>query len=136
MKGLLQKPEVSAVLAVGWMLLIIFLSHQPGFSDNPEHPSFFEMVPELLGNLLHIPEYGVLAAFYWFSCRTKINSIRRLNLTVIALVLLFACSDEFHQSFVIGRYASAMDIVSDIVGAVLAVLMLTLMHRPSQADIE
>ncbi len=129
MKALLQKPGVSAVLAVGWMLLIFFLSHQPGFSDNPESPSFFEMVPNLLANLLHIPEYGVLAALYWFSFRGKINSIARLNLVVIVLALLYAGSDEFHQSFVTGRYASAMDIASDFVGAVVAIIALTLMHR-------
>ncbi len=131
-KKLLPKPRVAAVLAAGWMLLIFFLSHQPGFSDDLESPSFFEMVPELLSNLLHIPVYGVLAALYWFGFCGTINSIARRNLVVIVLALLFACSDEFHQSFVIGRYASAMDIASDFVGAVIAVLMLTIMHRSPQ----
>jgi VanZ family protein len=39
-------------------------------------------------------------------------------------VILWGVSDEFHQSFVPGRNASALDVVADTFGFVMAVLLL------------
>jgi VanZ family protein len=40
-------------------------------------------------------------------------------------VVLWGVSDEFHQSFVPGRNASALDVVADTCGFVLAVVLLS-----------
>ncbi len=127
------KPTHATVLAIGWMILIFTLSHQPGISPGSEPPSFFEVMPSLLTNLLHIPEYGILAALYWFSVRERFGSLIKINCTVVMMVFLFASTDEFHQSFILGRYASAIDIASDVLGALIAVLLLTSISRPKPA---
>ncbi len=125
MKRLQLKPNHAAILAMAWMLLIIYLSNQPGIPLDPEAPpSPFQLLPDLLTNLLHIPEYGILATLIWFSIRHRFSSAAKASLVVILSVLLFAISDELHQSFVPGRFASVQDIVSDFLGGGLALLLL------------
>jgi len=133
MKGFIIKPGHASVLALIWMMLIFYLSNQPGFSSEPDTFSFFEVIPNLVTNLLHLPEYGVLAALYWFSLQGKFTSIVTRNGIVISSCLLFAILDEFHQSFIPGRYASMLDITSDFVGASIAVLLLSAFYSPNRA---
>jgi VanZ family protein len=73
----------------------------------------------------HVSEYAVLAVlFYRAFVHTVFRSRRALS---AALVLLscaaYAASDEFHQSFVPSRTASLRDIMIDLCGAALAVLL-------------
>jgi len=124
MNRLQLKPNHATMLAMAWMLLITYLSNQPGIPLDSEAPTFFQTLPDLLTNVLHIPEYGVLATLMWFSIRAKFSSAAKASLAVMLGALLFALSDEFHQSFIPGRYASAGDIVSDFLGAGLALLLL------------
>lgn len=46
----------------------------------------------------------------------------------ILAVLIYAVSDEFHQSFVPGRNASPIDVGIDTVGAILGVIALRYIH--------
>jgi len=39
-------------------------------------------------------------------------------MTTILFCLSYALSDEFHQSFVSGRFASALDVLIDSLGAI------------------
>jgi VanZ family protein len=74
--------------------------------------------------LLHAFGYaglGVLAlrAFHGGFLRPRLASTCYAGLTVI----LWGISDEFHQSFVPGRDASALDVVADAVGFAIAVVV-------------
>jgi VanZ family protein len=65
----------------------------------------------LKGAVEHMIEYFVLAAL-----------LRRSGLAWTACLLsasAYGASDEFHQAFVAGRDASAMDLVFDVVGSTL-----------------
>jgi VanZ family protein len=75
--------------------------------------------------LLHAVGYaglGVLAmrAFHGGFDRPRLRPTSYAGLTVI----LWAISDEFHQSFVPGRDASGWDVLADTVGFALSVLLL------------
>ncbi|MFQ5902012.1 MAG: VanZ family protein [Thermodesulfobacteriota bacterium] len=93
------------------MGLIFYLSSNP----------YPEYIPEVwnLDKLIHIGEYGILAIL-WFralgisktSCRGKMPLILAIIFTV-----LFGITDEVHQHFVPGRYASIYDIIADGSGA-------------------
>jgi VanZ family protein len=48
---------------------------------------------------------------------------------VVLLVILYAASDEFHQSFVPSREASVLDVLIDTAGSVLALLFLWVIGR-------
>ena len=73
----------------------------------------------------HVSEYAVLAVLlYRAFVHTVFQSRRALS---TALVLLscaaYAASDEFHQSFVPSRTATLRDVLIDLCGATLAVLL-------------
>jgi len=65
----------------------------------------------------HMAEYGLLWFLWW----------RALGYghvgPAIAITLLWAASDEFHQSFVEGRHGTPWDVAIDAVGVGLAVLV-------------
>jgi VanZ family protein len=113
-----------AVLA--WMGLIYWFSAQSSFAllDHVWQPS-------LLSIAAHFTEYAVLAALLWLALR-KTPALARLATPVaFGLAVLYALSDEWHQSFVPGRYPDGRDVLVDALGAAVA---LWLVRRASLAQ--
>jgi VanZ family protein len=102
-----------------WALLIFFLSSRqvlPGFEV-----SLFDF---LLKKMAHM---FVFAVFYILSLRAvKMSfSSKRTYLQLflpIILVILYALTDELHQSFVPNRYATLRDVGYDMLGVLLVFL--------------
>lgn len=70
--------------------------------------------------------YSGLSDFGCLFLRALKNTSQNLSLLKILTITIFFCilyaiSDEFHQAFVPGRYASSLDVLMDGVGSVLAV---------------
>jgi VanZ family protein len=77
------------------------------------------LTEQIISNLAHIPAYALLT-FLWlksFARTESKNNIIAFSL-ILSGLLLFAVSDEIHQSFVPGRTASFMDIGLDLIGIV------------------
>jgi VanZ family protein len=110
---------------LGALAFIFFLSSQ---SDVPGARYFWD-------KLLHAVGYaglGVLAlrAFHGGFERPRLAATIGAGVTVI----LWGISDEFHQSFVPGRDATAWDVLADAVGFALAVVLVaTLTSRAVRA---
>jgi VanZ family protein len=77
----------------------------------------------------HILSYGVLTALNVRACLRSNLPLRRAMLLAIMLALVFAFTDEFHQSFVPGRQATLRDIGFDSLGASGALLIVWLIRR-------
>ena len=116
------------VLPVAWMGLIWRLSSR---SFEPAEPSFAFSV---LSNLVHAPLFGLLALF-WAALLAERPPGERSPLAAVgpgraavalALVVLYGIADEWHQSRVPGRDASALDVVTDAVAA--AATLLVVLH--------
>jgi VanZ family protein len=107
----------AAVLA--WMGVIFFLSAQPRLPD--VLPSLFDEAQDVVG---HFAAYAILTVLVYEALK-GIGSPRTTLLTLL-IVLLYALSDEFHQSFVPGRHPDPLDIVTDLVGAIVVLLVLNL----------
>jgi VanZ family protein len=73
----------------------------------------------------HVSEYAVLAVlFYRAFVHTVFQSRRALSAGIVLLsCAAYASSDEFHQSFVPSRTSSLRDVMIDVCGATLAVLL-------------
>ena len=72
----------------------------------------------------HLTEYAILGALIWRALRKPArNDPRswewRQARLALALVILYAASDEFHQAFVPTREASVVDVLIDTSGAAL-----------------
>lgn len=75
----------------------------------------------------HIAEYAVLSFLLWRARRKPVRGDRRPwsrsdALFAFAIAVLFAASDEWHQSFVPSREAHFRDILFDSSGAALGLL--------------
>lgn len=72
----------------------------------------------------HAIAYALMAYFAWRCLRNSIKKPIILGLTIIVFCSLYGASDEWHQSFVIGRNSSVGDWVADTLGALLMVLLI------------
>jgi len=63
----------------------------------------------------HAFGYGLLAVAFWRAFKWK----GRLFWLALLLAVLYAATDEFHQSFVPGRHASPIDVGIDAIGSSL-----------------
>lgn len=99
------------------MAVIYWLSAQPGLNSG------LGVWDTVLRKLAHIVEYGLLWFLWW----------RALGygspLPAIAIALVYAASDELHQSFVPDRAGSPVDWAIDAAGVGLAGLAVILWSR-------
>jgi VanZ family protein len=72
--------------------------------------------------IVHAGEYSLLCFLWWRALRTKFDRMTALA-PALAITVLYAASDEYHQSFVHGRHASWVDVAIDSMGAGLFVLL-------------
>jgi VanZ family protein len=95
------------------MALIFFVSAQPKLPHAPD-----PVWDLLLKKAAHAIEYGVLYLLLWQALDRR-HSFLALAWT---LTVLYAASDEFHQTFVPGRDGRWMDVIIDSVGASVSAL--------------
>jgi VanZ family protein len=98
-----------------WMGAIFWLSSQPHPFDVSE--SWLE---SLLGVSGHVVGYAGLALLWWRTLVARSLASTRWTLPLaFLLTLLYAASDEYHQTFVPGRDGTLADLLIDAVGAAL-----------------
>ena len=74
----------------------------------------------------HVGEYAVLGLLLLRAATLMTNSKRSipiLYISILAVCLIVAAADEFHQTFVASRGASVRDIMIDSIGAILGLLI-------------
>ena len=106
-----------------WLLAILMMAAIFVFSSIPsDSMPNFNVMDRIVKKGGHMLGYGLLALSYWYPLRNA----KRSALLAWLLALLYAASDEFHQSFVPGRNASLWDVlVFDNLGAVIAMFVAT-----------
>ncbi|HZR77927.1 MAG TPA: VanZ family protein [Chthoniobacterales bacterium] len=84
----------------------------------------------LVRKIGHLTEYAILATLLWRALRfaTTAGMAATSGLTLVASAL-FAASDEFHQSFVPSRTSSPQDVMIDICGAIIGLVLCALFRR-------
>jgi VanZ family protein len=104
--------------ALSVMLLIFLFSAQP----SAELPNF-NWADKIVKKGGHMLGYAMLALSYW-----RALDFRKRNLWwAWAVTLLYALTDEFHQSFVPGRHPSIWDVlIFDNLGALFSLWILNL----------
>jgi VanZ family protein len=73
----------------------------------------------LIKKLGHATGYALLGLAYYFALPPRLKVGYRWILALL-MAILFALSDEFHQSFVEGRNSSITDVMIDTAGAAFA----------------
>jgi VanZ family protein len=75
---------------------------------------------EVIGIVGHFCEFGLLALAWRWTLMRQWPGLRYPGWIALALTLAFAVGDEFHQSFVPGRFADPVDVFTDMAGAASA----------------
>jgi VanZ family protein len=93
------------------MAVIFVLSAQPNLKTDLG-------TVDLIGRkAVHMTEYGLLWLLWW-----RALDLRRPGVAV-AITLLYAVTDEFHQSFVDGRHGTPVDVLIDAAGVGIVVAL-------------
>ena len=85
-----------------------------------------------LRKLGHLTEYAVLAGLLWRALRSARNLRAKMSTLFVGVWVacaIFAASDEFHQSFLASRTASPHDVVIDVCGALIGILLCLMFSR-------
>jgi len=114
--------HLSLLLALVWMALIFYLSHQPGLQT----PMLFSGQDKVL----HAAVYAVLGLLLLAAQprQTQGYSWRQMGISVL-IASLYGLSDEIHQHFVPGRSPEVLDWAADSAGALIAVSLLAWLSR-------
>jgi VanZ family protein len=102
-----------ATAPLALMALIFYLSAQEAVG--PELPAWVRVVA-------HFGEYALLAALWIWALAPPLG--RRALPVAAAIAFVYALSDEYHQSFVEGRDADPLDVLTDAAGIAVAVILL------------
>jgi VanZ family protein len=86
-------------------------------------PAALAQVHFLVRKAGHVTEYGILAALLFRGWRSLSSDLWSRTSAALVIAMLFAASDEFHQSFFPSRTASLGDVLIDSSGALLAVIL-------------
>jgi VanZ family protein len=116
-------PLACWLAVVLWMGMIFALSAQSRLPSAPQ--PWLDVLVKKGG---HFAVYAVLAALIWraFEWRSRAWSWAWL------LAVIYAISDEWHQSFVAGRHPQATDVLIDACGAATALLIVWLKLRRTE----
>lgn len=80
--------------------------------------------------LHHFGAYFIMGLLAWRSFRHVIHAPIVLALISLTFCSLYGVSDEWHQSFVVGRSSDVFDWLADTVGASVSVLLLLPTTKP------
>lgn len=106
-----QRALRRAAAPLVWMALIFAFSAQPDLSTGLG-------AWDLVGRkIVHALSYGVLAYLWFWALRGR---FAHAMMAAAVISVLYAATDEFHQSFVHGRHGSPVDVLIDTVGIAAA----------------
>jgi VanZ family protein len=115
-----------AIAPLAMMGAIFYLSSQPAEAHHP----WWEVIVRKLG---HVTGYAVLTALWAWALS---GVVKRPVLAAVCISLAYACTDEYHQTFVDGRTGTPTDVGMDAVGIALAAAAIGFRRgtRPSEAE--
>ncbi len=93
------------------------------FSAQPDLNSGLGTLDLVLRKIVHMAEYGVLWFLWWRALNREHAGI------AAAITVIYAASDEWHQTFVHGRVGAPTDVLIDACGVLLAFLISRLRQR-------
>lgn len=144
MKSHKKANAFSWLAAILWMFFIFYLSSQPAQVSNAlskkitislvnitnrvQEINFISQkhvseINNIIRQYAHALVYIVLAVLVINSLRDSGMKVTMRCLVTFLISVVFACSDEIHQMFVVGRGAQLQDLLMDCTGVLLVVLI-------------
>lgn len=133
----MNKKRVSLIILIIWMIIIFIMSsfdanassNQSGiivnFISNLFHINDIELLSFIIRKMAHFVEYFILGILL-INCLIDYN--KKLYLGYV-IGILYAISDECHQLFVSGRSGQVRDIIIDVVGLILGIILIRFVKK-------
>ena len=129
---------IGILLVIAWMIVIFIFSAMAGddsanLSSGLLH-TILKVIPGLaesktahliVRKLAHMTEYAILCGLI-LNLEYQITNKVKLKQIAIAILgsFLYACTDEWHQTFISGRSGNMLDVGIDTLGAIIAMVFL------------
>lgn len=118
-----RKRHVSIMLSVLFAIEIFYVSSIPGSKGAP-------LIP-FVAEAYHFSVFFLLGFFLFFSIKGNKKTSPPYLMAALAITLFYAFSDEFHQSFVPLRSPDLFDILLDLTGAGISILIAGFISKKS-----
>ena len=119
-----QYSKYRIVLPILLMIAMLVVDSIPG-TPSANQAVNLNWLSSTTQNLLHTPVYTLLAGLWLWA----LSLSTRNKIITAAICVSFALTEEFYQSYVPGRTGSLSDILLDIVGIAIALILAQLAHR-------
>jgi len=141
------------ILLIFWMGLIFYFSNQPALTSdsvsNSVMAKIIDVVETIIGRdftdieISNIYEYGITPLrkcahlfiyfilgilLYLLLKEYNLNNKKLIILTIL-FSMLYACSDEIHQLFILGRSGEVRDLLIDTIGSSIGILLVNKISR-------
>jgi len=132
-----KKKIINWFLLIAWMIVIFIMSNQPAQISDSQSEGIMNILSAIginmngifgqLANFIvrkcaHFLEYMILSLLAFNVFKIYLN-IRRVISVTIVFVFFYACSDEIHQLFVLGREGAFRDVIIDTLGGITTILI-------------
>ncbi|MCH1960620.1 VanZ family protein [Romboutsia hominis] len=143
-----MRKKIFLALAVLWMGIIFYMSNQPANISTVQSDGVINILSgvPVLGNVMdvlilngtasfvvrksaHMLSYGLLSVLLFMSIYDNYKSINKTSIISLIITFLYACSDEFHQTFITGRSGEFRDVLVDSTGAIIFLLIIILITK-------
>jgi VanZ family protein len=118
----MEKSKFKKIFAQGtvfvWMAVIFVLSSMRGSGENYYDPLYF-----IERKTFHVIEYFILSTLFFLFFSRNLSQKKSL-VFAMGCSFLYACSDEWHQTFVFGRDGTVWDVAVDSIGILIAVFVI------------
>ena len=91
--------------------------------------SMIEAVQFPIRKAAHMTEYAIFSIFVMIAL--IVDGIKGVRIPVISAVIAiaFAATDEFHQTFVPGRYGCVLDVLIDAAGSIIGLIIVYIIYK-------
>lgn len=132
-----MKKSISILLVILWMLFIFKMSSYNSTSSNNQSGFIVNIISNILNfndldtlsfiirKTAHFTEYFILGLLTY---NMTYNYKKKTYLSII-ICILYAISDELHQSLVPGRSCQILDILIDSSASILAIYLLSILYK-------
>ncbi len=141
--------------AAAWMGMIYYFSSVPADDSTVQSMSVTEQIIEIFAHitgasevklsswvisvepyvrkLAHMSEYALLFILLFIAFRFYIKSYKKNVLISFLICVLYACTDEWHQTFIDGRAGMPADVLIDACGAAIVIIVYCFIRKLSHS---
>lgn len=142
-------PIIGFILMILWMILIFYMSSRTNMEldstksfilnimvkvfngddfhllDSVAQNNILSTYSYIVSKTAHFLEYGILCYFCYLAF-IYLKKYRIRYIISVLICLIYAITDEYHQSFVSSRTPRVFDVIIDVTGAVMMILLIEL----------